>query len=548
MDSGHTHQDHNDAHKRPLNPEQEQQVQPETAPAQRQNVVALQQVIGNQGVQRLMAQGKVSRPVPDGKAAGGPARHLNTRRVDPAPAAAPASEEEVVPEDEAPVEVQAPQVAFAGTPPDAPPETPEISQRSGRAVQRLKGTAGGGVSTTGAKFTPEMELIKGTKKTQYVDIEYEAGVAGEVAVSWSDSTTSIGVEGKGGSGAKEGAMKVNLPVWQKEVNDQAKAGTESKLNEHLDITSVDVEIEAPKFGSESEGGESKGGSSMGVYLVLKSAAGDEYKPFINLYSSETTGGGSDISGPSAGAEVSILLTPKDFKLTPQEGATIKEITAKVSAKGKLTFKPNYAAIAKKGIEKYGQQWVRQFGARALQMAIARVVYSPAAYAVGAAVSLFAMWAAMKDASDIKEAADKAVAASAGYRNGFMAGIGVPWGSGGDSTWYGHGQKIGVAALDQQVVTILADPEVQPYGFTQEELKTAIVDEVKKKKDDFYGRLYEMVDPKIKAMAVKQWREYKKGLWWYPDAYVDRDEKYLRTRLGLPDQGPLDESGIAAPAE
>lgn len=517
---------------------------PEQAPGHRPAVADLQRVVGNQGVQRLMAQGKVS------PQASTTVKHVQARRTEGPTEAEPIAEELEAEEEQ--IEMGA-ALDYAGAGASAPPddntnnaETPDIQRMpNGRQIQR-KGSVGGGISTTGVKFSPEVELYKNTKKTQYVDIDYELGLAGEVEMTWSEDPASIGVEGKAGGGAKEGAMKTKIPVWQEEAKKEADKQAKSLLEKHVNIVAVDVELEAPKFGSEKEDGGSKGSSSMGVTLVLKSEAGSEYKPFVSLYSSETKGGETDISGPGAGIEVAIQLTPTDWKGAPGL-AGIKEISGKVQLKGKLTFKPNYAQIAKKGIEKYGEAWVRRFAAHALQRALAAVVYSPVTFAVGALVSVAATWAALNDAQDIKDAANAAVKASWGYRSGFMAGIGVPGQSGGDATWMAHGMNIGKAAMGQVVTTILADPEIQSYGFTEKELTDAIRDKVKEKQEWFSRELYNAVDPKIKALAVRKWREYKKSLWWYPDAYVDKDEKYLRTRLGLPMSGPLDEGSIPEPS-
>src|SRR5690606_23771696 len=219
------------------------------------------------------------------------------------------AEEQEGENEEAPVTILGVQAVSATSPSDKGKILIATSAPVEHLQRAPKGAVGGGMSTTGAKIAPEVTIS--TKKSfKYVELEFEGGVSGEVEVTWSETDTSVGVEGKGGKGSKEGAIKAKIPVFKKALNDRVKAESEKSIWEELDVESVDVEMEVPKIGSEEE----QAATTMGVYLVIKTKGGHEFKPFVNLFNAETKKGETEISGPSAGIEVAIELAAHEWKL------------------------------------------------------------------------------------------------------------------------------------------------------------------------------------------------------------------------------------------
>lgn len=507
---------------------QEEIESPSSTLSEVDSILNLQRMIGNQGVQRLIANG-----------------HIQPRRLPPLPnlpgvtqprstmPARPATEEKQEQDDtyeEAPLSIIGVESTSASKPGDKG-KFQILTGAPDRPLQReTKGAVGVGLSTTGAKIAPEV-TISTKKPFEYVELELEGGVAGEVEITWSEDTASIGVEGKAGKGSKEGAIKAKIPVYKKALEDKAKAESDQSIWEKLDVESVDVEMEFPKIGSDDE----KTDTTMGVYLVIKTKGGHEFKPFVNLFNAETKKGETEISGPSAGLEVAIELLADQWRL-PVEGFV--SIAGKLQVKGKVAIKPNYTKIAQMALKRYGAAFSRA----AIRSIVTRLATNP--FVLGGALTIAASWAAMNDIYDIKETARKAAQASLGYRVGFMSGIGLKSQfSGGDADWTTHGSNVGTSALGNLVTQILAEPAMAAFEFTHEEIAGAIREGVEARKQDFESALYKRADPMIKAAFVKQWREMKRNSWYgmYPEAYVKRDEKYLRTRMGLPDYGDLDES-------
>jgi hypothetical protein len=113
-------------------------------------------------------------------------------------------------------------------------------------------------------------------------------------------------------------------------------------------------------------------------------------------------------------------------------------------------------------------------------------------------------------------------------------------------WYAQGVANGEAALAGSVSSIRANPFFSVFDFSSEELTSAIKESVVGRQEEFHRELDSMVDARIKTLYVRQWRA---SLSWVRRTFtnVERDERMLRTRMGLSDIGPLPDP-LAPPGE
>ncbi len=415
---------------------------------------------------------------------------------------------------------------------DETPPTP-VNANHPHLQRETKTGAGVAISTNSVKLAFEATYKFPERAVgDMLKVQLEAGATSDVELVWdTKATASATGEMKN---PNEGGFKMKANVWK----DQAKAQAEEEISkqmwdDHFSVDKVDVEVDLLKYANDPKKGGGKG--SSGIALVVSTKAGDKHKIFLNLYEAKMTDTESSVIGPHGGGEISFQLLPKFLRLAdlPQGG----RLQGAIAVKAKVTVKPNYAGIAKAIVQKYGPQ-IMQTLARSTA---AQIAANPATWLIaGGVLTIAAYAAAIAENSEIKAMHRAAIAAVDGYCGGFLAGVGAG-GSGGDPQWFGFGQAKGVTAMKAQILQIQQSPMFAPHNFSDAELQQALSAGVLANRDAFFSALYGAVAPKIKAMHVKKWRDDTNNSWLGKiSGSAERNEKYLRTRLGLPDKGPLDE--------
>lgn len=336
--------------------------------------------------------------------------------------------------------------------------------------------------------------------------------------------------------AKEAALKYAKRVWEK------KKGTLGSV-ESIDFVSGI----GGKRGGEEVGGGHGGESGFAVGIKIKLAGNIELSGILNVVklaepkSSKGMAMPFEIQGPSleGGGKIE-LPAVKDhpwggYKLT---GSGVFGLT--------IIAEPVYTEIAIELMEKYAPQLLQRLGMTALQAVRNIMASGPALIGfLGAYITVKATLATLEDWSEEKRVVQAANQACAGFRTGFMTGLGVEM-SAGDPAWYTHGAEQARAALMAQVTKIQAHPLFKPFNFTELELIKAMKDGIRGTPGPFM-KLAQENEPRIKALYIQQWRQ---NLTWAQKTFTSTEsaERRIKYMLGLDIDEPLPEAAEPPPAE
>jgi hypothetical protein len=218
----------------------------------------------------------------------------------------------------------------------------------------------------------------------------------------------------------------------------------------------------------------------------------------------------------------------------------------------LEFAPNWGRILRQVGEQYSKALLRN----ALRnMLTAEVGLAGAGIAITVASTL----AALDDWDEIKaigKAADDATTSYVGGYVGTLAGgkssaaTGAAAPGSGSGAFFDLGLSDATKKLDEIVTKLQQNPAFQEYGFTAEELKGAMAEMIGEQAAALGEQVRSQNEQRIKIAFLQKWKSRPRGLMERFMGTREVNEKYVRTYLGLPLEGPLDadaEAGAAAAA-
>jgi hypothetical protein len=417
-------------------------------------------------------------------------------------------------------------------------------RRTSALVRREPSKLGGGVSLTGVKVNREKVFYKSPERNfGYVSAQLEVGGAAEIEVKWDEAIKKatgksapgdIGVEGKGNDSSSEGQLKIKAELWKSKTaeTNQEKTDILASLHDHIEVSKAELEFIAPKAGSETKTDEATGKntdttkSSMGVALVISTAAGDKHKLFLNVFESKVTGEETVVKGPHGGLEFSVNLLPKCWSTIASELGV--SIAGSLIGKAKVTFSPNYATIAAEAAKRYGAPLL----ARLIGGSGAGIGMIGSGLIGGAVMTIQGYYQFMQQMGELRELKKSSDPAVIGYATGFMQGIGATGFSGGDAGWSGYGIQRGQAALASQLQAMRKRlnemaPD-QAKEITDDMIRDALKERIVEGSQQLYGDLYGAVATPIKVLLYRKFME----------THPDEKEYVVRGFAGLAPYGEL----------
>jgi hypothetical protein len=116
--------------------------------------------------------------------------------------------------------------------------------------------------------------------------------------------------------------------------------------------------------------------------------------------------------------------------------------------------------------------------------------------------------------------------------------------GGDQAWYADGKGKGAAAKNALVAKLKANPALQDFDSGPDEVLLVI----SQKRESFHRALYAQAKPQIAAGYIDAWKKGIGGWRKFFNPNIEKTgERNIRTRAGLPDQGPLPQPQGTGPA-
>jgi len=399
--------------------------------------------------------------------------------------------------------------------------------RTAHRIQRDPSKVGVALTSTGLKVTREKIHKFPERSFGYATVAVEAGVTVDGEISWSESSSSVGGESKGGN---EHALKAKVGIWEANGVEAEKSDVwKAVWEDHFKVQKADLEFDLPKNASE---GKDNNTTTMGVALIVTTASGDEHKLFLNVFESKVNGAESSIIGPHGGGEIAINLVPPMLgKIALAEGLNF---VGTLKGKGTVTVRPNWTAIAAKAAQRYGPAFLGQ----ALRGAAASGGWVASGLIGGGMATIVGYYEFMQEIGELRQLRRDVEAAVPGYATGFMTGIGASGYSGGDAGWAAYGQGRGYAAFAkglQDMKTRLAQlaqtHNLDASTITDEELTEIFKASIQKNAEKIYSQLYNAVKTPIGVLHYNKYKETH-------DLDTRGDEMHARAFAGVPADGPL----------
>lgn len=339
-------------------------------------------------------------------------------------------------------------------------------------------------------------------------------------------------ENKGGKGKSGASFKLSADNWKKEF---AK-GVAIKLKTTAELGILDGKT---KF-ELSETFEAKAGI-LGFEIKAVAASYDESKDPDKRWEYLTVKPGGFVSG-----EWEMML-----------GGMPVVATGKASIN--INIKVDWAEVSLELGRRKGAEWalekLAERGAQAavsgeavagaataaetIETGMAAVTAAEAAVAAtavaGIALTAYAYFKSVEEIQGIKDAAKMAEELSNSFQNGYLAGFGIKVPAGGPL--FDKGKETARAKFKIHLERAKARYKEKTGESLDEDqvkqLSLMMVDDVRKNETAFRSQVRGMFDHYIRSAALKAWKEKNKD-----EPNTAKNEKYVRTRMGLKDQGDL----------
>lgn len=360
-----------------------------------------------------------------------------------------------------------------------------------------------------------------------VDVTFEGNVkigAGE----------SVGMQGQGTTDSKGGKAKggVNFKFSAKEF--------EAPLTQRIKV----------KGKAQVEAGESGGSLKVKVSQSFEFTMGPFFVEVkVGLISWDEAKGEKKwlFVEPSAGAQGDLELTIKGVPVTlsgktsfgvvvePSWGNIIADIGQRIGVQGAARFATAVGEVAATA----GAAETIPTGMAAI--GAGEAIVASAALA-GIAVTVYSYGKAIEEIQEIKEAAKAAENASNSFQAGYLSVFklkGPGYDADGKVVLFDKGAEIAKQKfkihVDRAQKRFADKTGEAPTDDDRKELAKMLFEEVRQHENEFRQQVQAMFDQAIKSQIIKAWRHKHAK-----DGMTEKDEKYLRTRLGLKDTGDLPE--------
>ena len=393
-----------------------------------------------------------------------------------------------------------------------------------KAIQRGGPTPGVGMGTDSITVFLERTIQAPPIKSTYADIIFSVPVKASATLKAKNAPNSSADATANPSG---GSASVSVNLY--DSREAATSGGSDRLAQlaYEKIETSGFEVDSIDWDSGGKKGESEGGNdtfSMSTAIVLKFKNGQTETLTATLFEKEA---GLDMSGPSL--EIKHTVNFLNEVLWENDSAVLT-LTAPVGVAMKI--KPNWLRIMTWARRMGGSNFGRVIMSSALR-GITSFMLGPGGFIAGGFVTVASLFAALSSINDIENCKAQARAALSSYISGFCTAWGIDqYGSGTVPEYTAEGFSQAVNKLRAQVLLIQSHPVFVPWGFTAEELTTALREALAQHASDVYFQVEGEMQTKIFTDFVLGFYRKQKASFFIPNYIARKDAEWVAIGLGI----------------